>query len=92
MGGFAIHVQADRRLRALRGPGEAGYRAPQGGLPLGEIVEWIGWAVACWSLAGLSFAVWTSATLAPRALAHHPWYRERYRDYPPRRKALVPGL
>jgi 3-oxo-5-alpha-steroid 4-dehydrogenase 1 len=32
------------------------------------------------------------ANLVPRARAHHRWYRERFPDYPARRKALVPGL
>ncbi len=98
--GFAIHQQADRMLRALRRPGESDYRVPQGGLfrwvscpnYLGEIVEWTGWAIATWSLAGLSFALWTAANLAPRAAAHHRWYREHFPDYPSRRKALLPGV
>jgi protein-S-isoprenylcysteine O-methyltransferase Ste14 len=59
---------------------------------LGEIVEWSGWALATWSLPGLAFAVWTAANLAPRAHSHHLWYREHFEDYPPQRKALLPGL
>jgi len=98
--GYVINRQADHTLRDLRQPGGSGYRIPRGGLYewiscpnyLGEIVEWIGWAVATWSLVGLSFAVWTIANLAPRARAHHAWYRERFEDYPPERKALLPGL
>ena len=57
---------------------------------LGEIVEWCGWALATWSLAGLAFALYTAATLRPRALNHHSWYRQRFPDYPPERRALVP--
>ena len=57
-----------------------------------EIVEWLGWALLTWSPAGLAFAAWTMANLVPRARAHHRWYRERFPDYPARRKALVPGL
>ena len=59
---------------------------------LGEIVEWAGWALATWSLAGLAFAVWTAANLLPRALAHHRWYRDRFPDYPARRRAIIPFL
>lgn len=101
IGGFGAHAWTDRRLRALRTPGQnVGYRIPQGGLfrwvscpnYLGEIVEWCGWALATWSLAGLSFAVWTVANLAPRARAHHRWYRARFSDYPSDRKALLPWL
>ncbi|MBN2463049.1 MAG: DUF1295 domain-containing protein [Dehalococcoidia bacterium] len=98
--GFVINRQADHTLRNLREPGESGYKVPYGGLYrwiscpnyLGEILTWTGWAVATWSLAGLSFAVWTIANLAPRARAHHVWYRASFSDYPPRRKALVPGV
>jgi 3-oxo-5-alpha-steroid 4-dehydrogenase 1 len=96
--GLALNLTADRRLRGLRQPGESGYRIPYGGgyrwvsCPnyLGEIVEWFGWALATWSLAGLAFAVYTVANLAPRALNHHRWYRERFADYPPERRALIP--
>jgi len=98
--GFVINRQADQTLRNLRKPGESGYKVPYGGLYrwiscpnyLGEILTWVGWAVATWSLPGLSFAVWTIANLAPRARAHHAWYRAHFPDYPVQRKALVPGV
>ncbi len=98
--GYAINHHSDHVLRTLRAPGETGYKIPRGGLYrwvsspnyLGEIIEWTGWAIASGTLAGLSFAVWTFANLAPRARAHHAWYRERFPDYPPERKALIPGL
>jgi 3-oxo-5-alpha-steroid 4-dehydrogenase 1 len=99
-GGFIINRHADWTLRALRRPGETGYKVPYGGLYRwiscpnysGEIMVWIGWAVATWSLPGLAFAVWTAANLIPRARSHQRWYRERFPDYPERRKALVPLL
>lgn len=98
--GFVINRAADRTLRSLRGPGETGYKIPQGGLYrwiscpnyLGEIVEWVGWAIATWSLPGLLFAVWTAANLIPRARAHHIWYHEQFNNYPVERRALIPGL
>ncbi len=98
--GFAVNRAADRRLVRLRAPGEGGYRIPRGGLfervscpnYLGEIAQWAGWALATWSLAGLAFAACTFANLAPRALAHHRWYRERFPDYPRERRALVPWV
>jgi steroid 5-alpha reductase family enzyme len=98
--GFTINRQADRTLRHLRQCDACGYAIPYGGLYrwiscpnyLGEIVEWSGWALATWSLPGLAFAVWTAANLAPRAHSHHLWYREHFEDYPPQRKALLPGL
>jgi 3-oxo-5-alpha-steroid 4-dehydrogenase 1 len=98
--GWTINLHADRVLRDLRRPGETGYRIPYGGLfrwvscpnYLGEIIEWCGWALATWTYAGVLFAFFTVANLLPRALSHHRWYRERFPDYPPRRKALVPGI
>jgi 3-oxo-5-alpha-steroid 4-dehydrogenase 1 len=45
-----------------------------------------------WSLAGLSFAVWTIANLVPRAIAGHKWYNEKFEDYPKDRKAILPYL
>jgi 3-oxo-5-alpha-steroid 4-dehydrogenase 1 len=98
--GFVINRTADDDLRSLRKPGESGYKIPDGGLYrwiscpnyFGEILTWIGWAVATWSLPGLAFAVWTIANLAPRARAHHLWYKKQFADYPSRRKALVPAI
>ncbi len=98
--GYAINHHADEVLRTLRAPGETGYKIPQGGLYryvscpnyLGELLEWVGWAIATWSLAGLSFAVFTAANLVPRALANHRWYLETFPDYPKDRRAVLPGL
>lgn len=98
--GMAINLHADGVLRALRKPGETSYRIPLGGLYrwvscpnyLGEILEWIGFAIATWSLPALGFALWTIANLAPRARSHHRWYRETFPDYPPERRALLPFL
>ena len=99
-GGYAVNRWADRKLRLLRQPGKTGYQIPTGGLfkqvscpnYLGEIIEWSGWALATWSLPGLSFAVWTVANLLPRARAHHTWYLENFTEYPKERKALIPGI
>jgi len=98
--GYVVNRHADEVLRRLRGPGEKGYRIPYGGLYrwvscpnyLGEIMTWAGWALATWSLPGLAFAVWTVANLAPRARSHHRWYIEQFPNYPPARKALLPGI
>jgi protein-S-isoprenylcysteine O-methyltransferase Ste14 len=99
-GGLIVNRRSDRTLRDLRGEAENGYVIPQAGLfrwvsspnYLGEIVEWTGWAIATWSLAGLSFAVWTAANLAPRARSNHMWYLRQFPDYPHERKALIPGV
>jgi protein-S-isoprenylcysteine O-methyltransferase Ste14 len=94
----AYLLHADTVLIHLRRPGETGYRIPTGGAYrwvscpnyLGEILEWTGWAILTWSLAGLAFAVYTVANLAPRARTHHAWYRSHFADYPRERRALVP--
>ena len=95
--GLTLNARSDRTLRLLRRSG-GGYRIPQGGgfryvsSPnyLGEMIEWTGWAIATWSLAGTAFALYTFANLAPRAFANHRWYRETFPDYPPERRALLP--
>jgi 3-oxo-5-alpha-steroid 4-dehydrogenase 1 len=100
LGGYALNLNSDRILRGLRKPGETGYKIPYGGgyrwvsSPnyLGEIIEWFGWALATWSLAGLAFALYTTANLAPRAVDHHKWYRDTFPDYPTDRRALVPHV
>ena len=100
LAGFAANRWADAQLRGLRTPGDHSYKIPQGGLYrwisspnyFGEIVEWFGWALMTWSLAGLTFAIWTVANLAPRAIANHRWYHDTFKDYPAERKALVPFL
>jgi 3-oxo-5-alpha-steroid 4-dehydrogenase 1 len=98
--GVFINHRSDALLIALRRPGETGYRIPQGWLfrwiscpnHFGEIIEWCGFALMAWNLPALSFAVWTAANLLPRAVAHHRWYRTHFADYPPERKAVIPGL
>ena len=79
--GMAVNWHSDAVLRKLRRPGESVYKLPQGGLfrwvfcpnYVGEMVEWTGWAIATWSLAGASFALWTAANLIPRAVWHGRW-------------------
>jgi 3-oxo-5-alpha-steroid 4-dehydrogenase 1 len=98
--GFVICKHSDHILQNLRKPDETGYKIPQGGMYrliscpnyFGEIFQWFGWAVATWSLAGLTFAVWTTANLFPRALTHHKWYKEEFSDYPAERKAIIPFI
>jgi protein-S-isoprenylcysteine O-methyltransferase Ste14 len=100
LAGFGLHFQSDKTIRELRKPGETGYHIPHGGLfrwvssphYLGEIIQWIGWAVLTWSLAGAAFALFTFCNLAPRALSNHRWYREHFAEYPAERKVLIPGI
>jgi 3-oxo-5-alpha-steroid 4-dehydrogenase 1 len=98
--GYVINRQTDHVLRYLRQPGESDYKVSNKSFfrwvsspnYLGEIVIWVGWALATWSLPGLVFAAWTIANLAPRAKANHAWYRSNFPDYPSERKALIPGV
>ncbi|KAK5873304.1 hypothetical protein PBY51_018355 [Eleginops maclovinus] len=98
--GMIINIHSDHILRKLRRPGEIVYRIPQGGLFelvsganfLGEIVEWIGFAVAAWSFPAFAFAFFTICSIGPRAYQHHRDYLKRFEDYPSCRKALIPFL
>lgn len=100
LAGAALNIYSDYALIRLRKPGETGYRIPEGGFfnwiscpnHFGEILEWIGFAILTWSLPGVAFAFWTFANLAPRAVAHHQWYKVQFSAYPSGRKALIPGL
>ena len=98
--GFMLHVHSDNIIRNLRQDGEKDYSIPRNGMfrwvsspnYLGEIIQWTGWAVMTWSLAGVAFALFTFCNLAPRAVSNHRWYREHFADYPASRRILVPGL
>ncbi|MGH8457169.1 MAG: DUF1295 domain-containing protein [Stenotrophobium sp.] len=98
--GYRVNRKADAMLAALRKPGENGYRIPRGWLYekvscpnyLGEFTVWIGWAIATWSWGGVAFVLWTLANLVPRALQNHRWYHEKFPDYPPQRKAVIPYI
>jgi len=98
--GFIINQAADKTLIGLRSGGKKGYYIPRGGLfnyifcPnfFGEIIEWLGFAILCWSLPALSFFIWTVSNLVPRALDHHRWYKKQFPDYPANRKAVLPYL
>ena len=97
--GFAINNIADTKLINLRSEGN-GYQIPRKWLfeyiscpnHFGEIVEWIGFALVARNPAALSFAIWTFCNLAPRAKNHHEWYKEKFNDYPKKRKVVLPGI
>jgi hypothetical protein len=98
--GMAINISSDEKLIHLRKKRSGDYQIPRGGCfekvscPnfLGEIIEWGGYAILCWSLPAFSFFVWTFCNLMPRALAHHKWYQNYFPDYPASRKALFPYI
>ena len=98
--GMGINIHSDNILFGLRKKGNLDYKIPYGGLfkwiscpnYFGEIIEWIGWAIATWSLAGLAFAVWALANLVPRSQSNHQWYIKYFEEYPKDRKILIPKI
>ena len=99
-GGAAINIWSDNKLIGLRDGGRQDYTIPRGGLfnwvscpnHMGEVIQWCGFALMCWNLPALSFAVWTAANLIPRAVSHHAWYRRTFPDYPQDRRAVIPAV
>ena len=99
--GFYWNNQADSILRNLRKPGEKGYKIPYGGMFeyvsganfFAETLEWFGFALASYGLGGVTFFVVTFANIVPRAVAHHKWYLEKFKEeYPKNRKAVIPFI
>ncbi|KAL3066205.1 hypothetical protein OYC64_016203 [Pagothenia borchgrevinki] len=98
--GMIINIHSDDILRKLRRPGETVYRIPHGGLFefvsganfLGEILEWIGFAVTAGSFPAFAFAFFTVCSIGPRACQHHRDYLKRFEDYPRCRRAIIPFL
>jgi len=102
---YALNLHSDSVIRNLRTPdeiaaGQKVYRIPQGGLfrwvtnasYLTELCAWAGFALCTWSLAGAFILLVSMGNLVPRAWATHRWYRQRFPEYPPERKAPVPFL
>ncbi|XP_062618757.1 3-oxo-5-alpha-steroid 4-dehydrogenase 2-like, partial [Saccostrea cucullata] len=96
-----INIRSDSLLTSLRKEKDDTYQTKiwgflfeyvSGANFLGEIVEWIGFSVACFNLPSLAFAVFTLCYIGPRAVHHHRFYREKFEDYPKDRKALIPFL
>jgi 3-oxo-5-alpha-steroid 4-dehydrogenase 1 len=99
LSGFAVNLHSDQIIRSLRKPGDTAFHIPRGGAfervssanYLGELTEWIGWAILTLSWSGLVFALWTAANLLPRAHRNHNWYLEEFGDqYPSGRKRIIP--
>ncbi|EDQ92926.1 uncharacterized protein MONBRDRAFT_13728 [Monosiga brevicollis MX1] len=99
--GLFVNLHSDYTLIYLRKPGEKDYKIPRGGMFefvsganfFGEMLEWAGFAIAGNALVPLSFALFTACNIGPRALQHHQWYLEKFKEeYPKQRKALIPFL
>ena len=86
--GMVINLDSDYVIRHLRKPGDTRHYIPRKGLYkyvtsanyFGELTEWIGYAILTWSPAGLLFALWTLANLAPRAKSLTEKYEEEFGD------------
>ena len=98
--GMYINIRSDNILFNLRKDKGPGYHLPKGFLfekvsspnYLGEIIEWLGWAIMTWNLAGLLFFAWTVANLLPRAISNHKWCKNNFDDYPDTRKIIIPNF
>jgi 3-oxo-5-alpha-steroid 4-dehydrogenase 1 len=97
--GMAINIHSDSILRSLKSK-QGEYKIPRGGLFeyvsganfFGEIVEWTGYAITCWSLPTTTIVIISLCNIAFRAVHHHRWYKEKFDDYPTNRKALIPFI
>ncbi len=86
--GMLINLDSDHVIRHLRKPGDTKHYIPKKGLYkyvtsanyFGELTEWTGYAILTWSPAGLLFAVWTFANLAPRSKALTEKYEQEFGD------------
>ena len=100
--GMAINLHSDRIIRHLRKPGDTRHYIPRGGMfryvssanYFGELLEWVGFAVASWSWAGAVFAWWTFANLAPRAASLRRRYEQEFGEEFSRlrRKRIIPFI
>lgn len=98
--GMLINIKSDNILINLRKNNNEEYSIPRKGLfkyiscpnHFGEIIEWLGFAILTWSFAGFSFFIWTTCNLIPRSIKHHNWYRNKFKKYPNKRKAVIPYL
>ena len=97
--GMMINIKSDNILMELREKEGEGYYIPNGfffkfvSSPnyLGEIIEWLGWALLTMSPAGLVFLIWTIANLVPRAKSNHEWSKSNISNYPSERNgASIP--
>ena len=84
--GMYINRRSDAIIRNLRRPGDTRHYIPRGGMfryvssanYFGELTEWVGFAIASWSWAGLVFVWWTFANLAPRSASLYRRYTAEF--------------
>ncbi|MDE6858512.1 MAG: DUF1295 domain-containing protein [Alistipes sp.] len=84
--GMAVNLHSDYIIRHLRKEGDTRHYIPRGGMfryvssanYFGELMEWVGFAIASWSWSGLVFAWWTFANLAPRSASLYKRYQKEF--------------
>ncbi|KAK0069708.1 steroid 5-alpha-reductase DET2-like isoform X1 [Biomphalaria pfeifferi] len=94
------HTKGHSTKQFIEVEGSKGYYIPYGGLfefvscpnYFGELVQWIGWTLATWSLAGFVWTCFSCATFFARSRHNHQWYKDQFQDYPQNRKVLIPFL
>ena len=99
--GLGVNWHSDHVIRHLRQPGDTRHYLPQKGMYryvtsanyLGELMEWVGFALAANTLAAWVFPIWTAANLVPRAHAIYKRYRQEFGDEAVgKRKRIIPGV
>jgi len=98
--GMAINWHSDYVIRNLRKPGDTRHYLPQKGMYryvtsanyFGELIEWAGFALLTWSMAGLVFLWWSIANLVPRANAIWHRYKDEFGDQMGDRKRILPFI
>lgn len=99
--GFIINRISDTQVIFLRkSRKDPSYFVPRGFLYhlvssphyFGEGLQWFGWAVMTWSLAGLVWWLYTESVFFPRAWHNRTWYRNQFLNYPNQRRALIPFI
>lgn len=98
--GYAMNKYSDRVLIKLRKANPDAYSIPHGGVYsvvscpnyLGEIITWLGFSIAAWSIAGFVFTFMTACNLIYRGIENHQWYLDKFPEYPKDRKAVIPFI
>ena len=85
--GMVINMHSDIIIRRLRKDKyDNNYYIPRGFLfekinssnYFGEIMEWVGFAILAWSVAGAVFLLWTCANIIPRSKAVYAKYEQLF--------------
>ena len=99
--GLVVNLHSDHVIRHLRQPGDTRHYLPQAVMYryvtsanyLGELMEWVGFALAAGTLVAWVFPIWTAANLVPRAHAINKRYKAEFgQEAVGRRKRIIPFI